>query len=224
MFLLINKPRGITSHDVISKIRKITDTKKVGHAGTLDPLATGLLVVGIGRESTKKLGKISKGTKKNYLAEIFLGEERDTDDVEGKIISKSEKFPIPDETSIEETLKNFEGEQEQIPPIYSAIKIKGRKSYELARKGKEISLKKRKVVIYSIELLEYEFPILKIETVVSSGTYIRALARDIGKKLGCGGYLKNLQRTKIGKFDLKGAVDLEKLTKENWKDFVIEIN
>jgi len=224
MFLLINKPKGITSHDVISKIRKITDVKKVGHAGTLDPLATGLLIVGIGRESTKRLGNLIKNTKKKYVAEIFLGEERDTDDAEGKVVSKAKKFTAPDVNSIKEILKNFQGEIEQTPPKYSAIKIKGKKSYELARKGKEFSLEGRKVTIYLIKLVEYKFPILKIQTTVSSGTYIRALARDIGRELGCGAYLKNLQRTKIGKFDFKDAVNLSKLTKKNWKDFVIQIN
>ena len=124
MFLLINKPKGITSHDVISRVRKIVNIKKIGHAGTLDPLAIGLLIVGIGRESTKKLGKHSKDTKKSYVAEIFLGEERDTDDAEGKVVSKSKEFSIPDETLIKETIKDFQGEQKQTPPIYSAIKIK----------------------------------------------------------------------------------------------------
>ncbi|MCK4588625.1 tRNA pseudouridine(55) synthase TruB [Candidatus Woesebacteria bacterium] len=221
MFLLIDKPKGITSHDVIDKVRKVTGEKKVGHAGTLDPNATGLLIVGVERKATKKLGEIAKNTKKTYEAEIFLGEERDTDDAEGVVISKAKGFLPPGENEIEKILISFEGEQTQIPPIYSALKIKGKKAYELARKGKKVNLKPRKVVIYSIKLVSYKFPILEIETTVSSGTYIRALARDIGKKLSCGAYLRNLRRTKIGKFDIKDAVKLENLDRGNWKNFVI---
>ncbi len=211
MFLLIDKPKGITSHDVVDKVRKVTGEKKVGHAGTLDPNATGLLIVGVGRESTKKLGKIAKDTKKTYEAEIFLGEERNTDDVEGVVISKAKGFLPPGENEIEKIVASFEGEQMQTPPVYSALKIKGKKAYELARKGKEVKLKPRKVVIYSIKLVSYKFPILEIETTVSSGTYIRALARDIGKKLSSGAYLKNLRRTRIGKFDIKKAKKLEEV-------------
>jgi tRNA pseudouridine55 synthase len=224
MFLLINKPKGITSHDVIDFVRKITFERKVGHAGTLDPNATGLLVVGVGRDSTKKLGWITKDTKKEYEAEIFLGEERDTDDSEGKVISKKNNFSAPNEALLNKTLISFKGKQKQMPPSYSALKIKGKKAYELARKGKQMSLKERDVIIHSIELLQYNYPILKIKTMVSSGTYIRALARDIGKQLGCGSYLRNLKRTKIDKFDLESAVDMDELTMDNWNDFVIEID
>lgn len=224
MFLLINKPKSITSHDVIYFVRKITSVKKVGHAGTLDPNATGLLIVGVGRNSTKKLGWLTKDTKKEYEAEIFLGEERDTDDSEGKIISKKNNFSAPNEALLNKTLISFKGKQKQIPPSYSAIKIKGKKAYELARKGKQMSLKERDVIIHSIELLQYNYPVLKIKTMVSSGTYIRALARDIGKQLGCGAYLRNLKRTRIDRFDLNSAVDMDELTVDNWNDFAIEID
>lgn len=221
MFLLIDKPKGITSHDVVDKVRKITDERRVGHAGTLDPNATGLLIVGVGRETTKKLGEIAKRTKKTYEAEIFLGEERDTDDAEGVIISKAKGLLPPGENEIEKILTSFVGEQMQTPPAYSALKIKGKKAYELARKGKEIKLKSRKIMVYSIKLIEYSYPILKTRTTVSSGTYIRALARDIGRKISCGAYLKNLRRTKIGKFSIKDAVKLENLDRGSWKNFVI---
>lgn len=224
MFLLINKPKGITSHDVIYFVRKVTAEKKVGHAGTLDPNATGLLIVGVGRNSTKKLGWMTKDTKKEYEAEIFLGEGRDTDDSEGKIISKKNNFLVPNEALLNKTLISFKGKQKQTPPSYSAIKIKGKKAYELARKGRKMSLKERDVIIHSIELLQYDYPVLKIKTMVSSGTYIRALARDIGKQLGCGAYLRNLKRTKIGNFNLKRAVDMNKLTMDNWNNFAIEID
>jgi len=224
MFLLINKPKGITSHDVIYFVRKVTAEKKVGHAGTLDPNATGLLIVGVGRSSTKKLGWIAKDTKKTYEAEIFLGEERDTDDSEGQIISRKNISPAPNMAVLKKTLMSFEGEQKQTPPIYSALKVKGKKAYELARKGEKVVLKERDVMIHSIELLLYKFPIIKIRTTVSSGTYIRALARDIGKQLGCGAYLKNLERTKIGDFNLTDAKDMNELTSNNWENFAIEID
>lgn len=227
MFLLIDKPKGVTSHDVVDEVRGITGEKKVGHAGTLDPNATGLLVVGVGRESTKCLGKIAKDTKKTYQAEIFLGEERDTDDSEGKILrqaqnDKAKGFFPPSENEIRLILSTFLGEQEQTPPVYSALKIKGKKAYELARAGRKIELKPRKIVIYSIKLVRYKYPSLKIETVVSSGTYIRALARDIGKRLGCGAHLKNLRRTKIVNYEIGKAIKLEKLSKGNWKSYILE--
>ena len=224
MFLLVDKPKGITSHDVVHRTRKITGEKKIGHAGTLDPNATGLLIGGIGRDSTRKLGQITKDTRKEYRAIIYLGETRDTDDVEGKVISKKESILPPSLNIVQKTLDSFKGEQDQMPPKYSALKIDGKKAYELARKGKEIKLKKRRILIHSIKLIEYEYPSLKIEVSVSSGTYIRALARDIGEKLDCGAYLKNLRRTRIGEYEIKDAVKLGELTIDNWRDFTFEID
>ncbi|MFH1287380.1 MAG: tRNA pseudouridine(55) synthase TruB, partial [bacterium] len=151
MFLLINKPKGITSHDVIARLRRITNIKKIGHAGTLDPMAEGLLIVGIGRESTKKLGEIAKDTSKVYEAEIYLGKETDTYDAEGKVISEVECNV--DDKEIASVLKKFQGEIKQVPPIYSAIKIGGRKAYELARKGEKVQLEPRDVEIYDIKIL-----------------------------------------------------------------------
>ncbi|MBN1168460.1 tRNA pseudouridine(55) synthase TruB [Candidatus Woesebacteria bacterium] len=235
MFLLINKPKGITSHDVVNRIRRLVNTypatprlrrARIGHAGTLDPNATGLLIVGIGRESTKKLGMLAKDTTKTYIAEIVLGEERETDDVEGNI--RNTKYEILNtkqitNSKIQTVLKQFIGQQKQLPPEYSAIKIKGKKAYELARKGKDVKLEARKIVIHSIKLLGYIYPKLEIECEVSSGTYLRALARDIGRKLGTGAYLKNLKRTAIGKYELKDAIKLDKITLENLKSFSFEI-
>jgi tRNA pseudouridine55 synthase len=213
MILLVDKPKGMTSHDVVGIVRKVTGERRVGHGGTLDPNATGLLIVGVGRESTKKLAEIAQHTKKTYEAEIFLGETRDTDDVEGKVLSSlslslSER---PNRNEVDKLLDSFLGEQMQMPPAFSAIKLKGKKAYELARKGQEVILKPRTIIVYTIERLEYEYPILKIVTEVSSGTYIRALARDIGEKLGCGAYLKELRRTKIGTYDIKDAMTIEML-------------
>ncbi|QQG47861.1 MAG: tRNA pseudouridine(55) synthase TruB [Candidatus Woesebacteria bacterium] len=210
MILLVDKSKGMTSHDVVNQIRKITGERRVGHAGTLDPNATGLLIVAVGRVDTKKLGEITKFTQKEYLAEIFLGEERDTDDIEGKITFKNDQI-IPAINKINKVIKKFSGEIEQIPPSYSAIKLKGSKSYELARAGKKSELTPRKVTIFKSELIEYEYPILKIKFTVSSGTYIRALARDMGRALGCGAYLKNLRRTKIGDYDIKKSLAIEQL-------------
>jgi len=223
MFILIDKPKGITSHDVIVRLRKITQEKKIGHAGTLDPNATGLLIVGVGRESTKKLGKISKGTKKIYEAEIFLGEEKDTDDIEGILISKAKGFLPPSEKEVRLILSSFIGEQEQAPPSFSAIKIKGKKAYEIARKGGKVKLTPRTITFYSLRLIKYHYPVLTVKTIVSPGTYIRSLARDLGKKLGCGAYLKNLRRMGTGKFSIDEAVKLDILNKKNWKSFTKEI-
>lgn len=210
MFILINKPKGITSHDVIDYLRKVTGIRKIGHSGTLDPLANGLLIVGIGRESTRQLEKFLK-LPKTYLAEIFLGQERDTDDAEGKIISEKKNLqPFPVE-KIKKTLSKFLGEQKQIPPKFSAIKIKGRKAYQLARRKKAFQLPPRKITIFQIDLLKYQFPYLKIKVRCSSGTYIRALARDIGYQLECGAYLSNLCRLAIGDFNLDQAVEINKI-------------
>lgn len=224
MFLLIDKPKGITSHDVVDKVREITGERKVGHAGTLDPNATGLLIVGVGRSSTKKLGKLAKDTKKEYTAEIFLGEERDTGDVEGRIVKKLQNAKTPKRQAVEKVLRDFIGKKEQVPPVYSAVKVKGKPAYKKARKGQKVKLEPRKIFIYSIKVFDYSYPFLKIKTLVSSGTYIRALARDIGRKLGTGAYLKNLKRSKIGEFSLKNAIKLDKLEKDNWKDFVVSMN
>jgi tRNA pseudouridine55 synthase len=220
-FILINKPTGITSHDVVDKLREITKIKKIGHAGTLDPFATGLLILGIGREFTKKLSIFQKKDKE-YIATLKLGAESDTFDKEGKIVEKKiEK--IPERKEIEEVLKNFLGEIEQIPPSFSAKKIKGKKFYELARKGIKVKPKPQKVKIYEISILEYKFPYLKIKVKCSSGTYIRSLANDIGEKLGCGAYVEELIRTKIGEFSIENAVELSKLTPQNWKIFLFKI-
>lgn len=227
MFILIDKPKGITSHDVVDHIRKITGEKRVGHAGTLDPNATGLLIVGIGREFTRELWTKFGKLDKTYIAEITLGEERETDDILGNLKLETQKSKLKLKTkktedfrvdTIRNVLRNFEGEQMQIPPVYSAIKIKGETAYGLARKGKNVTLEPRKITIYKIKLLKYEFPVLNIEVKVSSGTYIRALARDIGRKLRCGAYLSDLRRTKVGKYLVKNAVTLSEF--EHSKDLI----
>jgi len=201
---------------MLNKIRKIADTKKVGHAGTLDPLASGVLVVAIGRENTKKLRYILE-EEKEYIGTVKLGETSETDDGEGV---PSPPTPLPEVegspklNDIEKILPKFIGYAVwQMPPKYSAIKAGGKKAYEVARQGGEPLLGPRQVEIKEIEILEYKWPYLKIRVVCGSGTYIRSLARDIGEELGVGGYLADLERTRVGDFDKKDAIKEEDLEK-----------
>jgi tRNA pseudouridine55 synthase len=219
-FILINKPTKITSHDVVDTLRRITGIKKIGHAGTLDPFATGLLILGIQREFTRRLSFFQKKDKE-YIATLKLGAESDTFDKDGKIFEKEVK-KIPEKKEIEKILKSFLGEVEQTPPAFSAKKIGGKKLYELARRGIKTEIKPQKVKIYEISVLEYHFPYLKIKVKCSSGTYIRSLANDIGKKLGCGAYVEELVRTKIGEFSIENAVELSKLNPQNWRNFLLK--
>lgn len=216
--LLINKPKDITSYDVIRKIKKISGIKKIGHTGTLDPFATGLLILLIGKESTK-YQKYFMELPKVYKANIHLGQETDTYDSTGKILNIY-YGKLPSLIEIKEVLREFEGEIFQVPPPYSAKKLKGKRAYELARKGIFLKLEPRKVKIYYIKILKYKEPELFLEMKVSSGTYIRSFAFDLGRKLGCLGFLKELQRIKIGEFSLENAVDFDKINKENWEKFI----
>lgn len=204
----VYKPKGITSYDIIRKIKKeiSQNNEKIGHAGTLDPEACGVLIIGIGREFTKKLNQITN-QEKEYIAEIVLGEYSSTDDAEGqKIKIKFKKKPTKQE--IKKIIKEFKGEIYQKPPLFSAIKISGKPAYFYARLGKKIELKSRLIKIKDILILKYKWPILKIKVICGKGTYIRSLARDIGQKLGTGGYLKSLIRTRIGDFTINKAIRL----------------
>jgi tRNA pseudouridine55 synthase len=211
MLLLIDKPQGITSHDVVNFVRRISHEKRVGHAGTLDPNASGLLLVAVGRETTKTLGQLTRDTDKEYEAEVFLGEGRDTDDIEGDVIATSSK--VPSSEAVRQALAGFEGLISQVPPFYSAIKLQGKKAYELSRKNVDFSLSARDVTIYSISDVSYLYPYLRFRVVVSAGTYIRSLARDLGRKLGCYGYLSQLRRTRIGEYHVSDALTLPQLEK-----------
>lgn len=187
---------------------------RVGHAGTLDPFATGLLIVGVGRESTKHLD-IFKKMPKTYIAEIKLGKISDTYDKTGKITDFKEKnagVKKPNRKKIREVLKSFIGKQDQTPPMFSAKKINGERLYKLARKGIEVERKASEIDIHKIKTILYTWPMLKIEVQCSPGTYIRTLAHDIGQKLGTGAYCQELVRTKIGNYLLKKAIKLESLT------------
>ena len=218
-FILVDKPKGITSHDVVDKLREITQVRKIGHAGTLDPLGTGLLVLGIGRRATRKLSEFLK-LDKEYIAKLRLGAVSDTFDKEGKIeFKKVEK--IPSREKIGKVIEKFIGKIYQTPPLYSAKKIKGKKAYVLARKGKKVELKTQKISIYKIKILRYKFPYLEIKINCSSGTYIRSLASDIGKALNCGALLEELRRTKIGNFSIEKAKKLDEINSENWENFLI---
>jgi tRNA pseudouridine55 synthase len=207
-YLLIDKPAGWTSHDVVAKIRRILKKEtgqkvKVGHTGTLDPFATGLLIIVVG-SYTKRAAEFSK-LDKTYEAEVTLGAISTTGDPEGEATKISGKKPSIEE--INDTLKQFVGEIEQTPHKFSAMKIDGQRAYKLARAGKEVVLEPRKVTIYSIDNVEYNYPVLKFTAKVSSGTYIRSLAEDIGQKLGTGAYLSNLMRTEVGEFGINNAFD-----------------
>lgn len=202
----VNKPIGITSHDVVDLVRKKTGIRRVGHGGTLDPLATGVLVIAVGRENTKRLDEFVKG-EKEYMAEVFLGANSTTDDAEGLIENVNTKR-LPLLSEIVETIKLFIGDIMQTPPIYSSVKIAGKPSHRRVRRGEDITLQPREVIIKNIEILEYEYPILKLNITTGPGVYIRALARDLGEKLGTGGYLKGLVRTRVNTFTLESAITL----------------
>lgn len=205
--LNINKPRGLTSHDIVDRVRKISGVRKVGHAGTLDPIATGVLVICLGKAT--KLVRFIIESPKTYRTTLRLGISTNTHDAEGEIIREAPVNTSKEE--IEEALKEFTGAIEQIPPLFSAIKVKGKRLYELARKGKEVSPPPRRIEIYRLELLGWDNPFLTLEIECSHGTYIRALARDLGERLGCGAHVAALTRLKSGRFSLEEAVTLEEL-------------
>lgn len=216
--LIINKFPGPTSHDIVDKIRKITGIKRVGHAGTLDPFAEGVLIVLIGKAT--KLQSRFMEMPKTYVATLRFGATSDTYDKTGKITMLKAQPPTS-ESKIQNTIKQFIGEIKQVPPAFSAVKIKGKKAYELARKGIKPELKPRKVKIYEVEPRKYKWPYLEIEVKCGKGTYIRSLAHDIGQKLSCGAYLEKLIRTRIGKFDIDNSVRIDKLNKDNWQNYLI---
>lgn len=211
----INKPSGITSFDVIRKLRKILKIKKIGHTGTLDPLASGVLVVCTGK-ATRLVQDIEK-LEKEYIATFKLGVSTDTYDIEGKIIDSCENFNITTDM-LKETLEKFKGDIKQVPPMYSAIKVNGQKLYDLARRGEVIEREARDVSIYSLELLEFDGVNAKISCKVSKGTYIRSLIFDIGMELKTFATMTSLVRTSVGREDIKKSFTLEEIesmTSEN---------
>lgn len=195
----IYKPKGPSSHWVVNRIRLVTNCRRVGHAGTLDPLADGVLVVGITRQATKLLAKfVTK--EKEYLAKIYLGSNSSTDDAAGQKFAVSPSKP--DLQAVDRAIKHFIGEIEQIPPDYSATKIKGQRAYKLARTGQIVNLQPKKRNVYDIQILKYRYPEIELRVITGAGVYIRSLARDIGAKLGTGAYLSQLTRTRVGQLKL----------------------
>ncbi len=219
-FILIDKASGPTSHDVVHQLRKLTGIKKIGHAGTLDPLASGLLICAIGRAATKRIDSIVKQDKA-YDAELVLGASSDTYDSQG-VIRPSSKTESVSPEDFARVLDGFRGAQEQVPPMFSAKKVGGKKLYELARQGIEIERKACQILINKLELLGYEWPKASLKVECSSGTYIRSLVADIGQALGVGAYMSALRRTRIGVFDIEKAVKMTELTKENWAEYLVE--
>jgi tRNA pseudouridine55 synthase len=206
--ILIDKPAHMTSFGVVARVRRVLTQQagkkvKVGHTGTLDPFATGLLILCVGK-ATKDAMSYTK-LDKVYEATIRLGQTSTTGDPEGEITDVSDTPPLKED--IEAVLKKFTGEITQRPPIYSAIKVNGQRAYKLARKGEEVEIPLRNVTVYSLELVDYSYPELKIRTHVSSGTYIRTLAEDIGQALGTGAYCSQLRRTKIADYDVNSTDD-----------------
>jgi len=202
--LNVNKPTGVTSFWAVKQVKRILGVKKVGHCGTLDPLAEGVLVILLGRST--KLQNILMGGNKVYRAVLKLGLETDTGDVTGKTLRE---FPVPrlETAAVREILDSFLGETEQVPPMFSALKYGGRRLYELAREGKEVKREPRKIIIHSIELLGIEGGRLEFRVECSRGTYVRTLGEDIGKKLGCGAAVETLCRERSGDYTLATALD-----------------
>lgn len=209
--ILVNKHKGVTSHDIVFKIRRLYGTKKVGHTGTLDPLATGVLPVLVGR--TAKAAEYLLSENKKYIAEIKLGITTDTEDITGNILSKCDTLPTKNDFF--DACRKFEGEIMQVPPMYSALKVNGQKLVDLARRGIEIERTARKITIFSIAptVISEADGLYKIEVACSKGTYIRTLCSDIGAFLGCGATMTELQRTKSGDFSLENAYTIDELEK-----------
>lgn len=215
--ILVNKEKDWTSQDVCSKIKRILNVKKVGHTGTLDPFATGLLIVAIG-EATKA-SQFIESLNKSYVAVLKLGEKTSTGDCTGQIIERKEVPPI-DEKAIKDTFKNLLGKQTQIPPMTSAIKVKGVPLYRLAHEGLEIERKPREIEIFELRLLNYDEKIIIFTADVSKGTYIRTLGETIAEKLGTVGYVSELQRTKVGRYLNKDSCKIDEISSEK----VISLN
>lgn len=221
--LVVDKPIGLTSHDVVQVIRRGTGIRRAGHTGTLDPRASGVLVILIG--PAVRLSEYVSASDKRYQATIHLGSSTDTYDSEGFVTQSTNNAMDITEEQFDDILQTFVGEIEQVPPPFSAIKIKGRKAYDLAREGEEVNLEPRTINVYSLEVLEWDPPEAVIDVYCSSGTYVRSLANDLGNSLGTGAHLVGLRRTKSGRFTLRDAVPLRRLqeafTAGNWYRFLI---
>lgn len=204
--LNINKPEGWTSFDVVKKVRRLTQVKKVGHAGTLDPFATGVLIICMGK-ATKRVEEFM-ALKKEYVARIELGKRTDTYDRTGRVLSVDSVHDLSTD-QVRDICNGFRGEQLQVPPMYSARKVNGQRLYKLARQGKQVARKAKRIVIHELDVQKVALPFVTLRIVCSRGTYIRSIANDVGEKLGCGGCLDALVRTKIGSYRLEEAWTVE---------------
>lgn len=212
--LLIDKPAGITSFEVVRRVRRVLQVRKIGHLGTLDPFATGLLPLCVG-EATK-LVPFLMPEPKTYLAQVKLGEETDTQDLTGEVVASSDKMPGPEE--VHQAAARFVGEIEQIPPMYCALHYQGQRLYKLARRGEVVELKPRKVMIHRLEVLEVALPLVTLNVTCAAGTYIRTLAADLGKALGCGAHLAALRRLTVGLFKVEAALPLSSLEEAGYEE------
>jgi tRNA pseudouridine55 synthase len=207
--LIVDKPQGWTSHDVVAKLRGIYRERRIGHSGTLDPMATGVLVVFLGRAT--RAVELCENDEKEYVAELLLGTVTNTQDTTGEVL---ETRPVDvSQEDLERVLEQFTGPQSQIPPMYSAVKIGGKKLYELARKGQSVERKPREITISEFELLERQGDTCRLRIRCSKGTYVRTLCHDMGAALGCGGCMSSLRRTRAGRFTLDSAMGLEDIQK-----------
>lgn len=213
----INKPRDITSQDAVTKTKKILKVKKAGHTGTLDPLATGLLIICVNRAT--RLAPYFSGLDKEYRCVMKLGETTDTQDAYGKIIDRIDSVEVGREV-VEDTLHAFKGKILQLPPMFSALKHKGKPLYKLARKGIEVERKPREINIHDIALLDFNLPFVSFRTICSKGTYIRTLCDDIGKKLGTGAHLCELERTAVGRLNITESITLDELQAVSQGDLI----
>jgi len=225
--LNIFKPKGISSYKVVKEVRNILNISKAGHTGTLDPSASGVLLICIGQAT--KIAEFLVGMKKHYQGEMILGISTDSQDAEGKIIGKKEVSTDINEKRIKDIFRKYEGTISQMPPMFSAAHYKGKRLYHLARKGIDVKRNPKKVKIYQLNLINFAQkvnPIVKFEVVCSKGTYIRTLCNDIGDELGCGAHLSNLVRKKVGNFSIEDSLNLEELKKEKalGKRYLISID
>lgn len=218
--LNLDKPKGMTSHDVVAQVRRVTGVRRVGHAGTLDPMATGVLVICIGRAT--RLAEYVVAGDKSYEATIRLGVETDTYDADGRVLSSR---PVGiGRGQVEEALLEFTGSVDQVPPMYSAIKKGGRPLYALARRGVIVERDPRHVTISHLAVVDWSPPDVTVEVVCSAGTYVRSLAHDMGQRLGCGAHLIQLTRRRCSRFELADAIPLKALTDDNWKDHLLPMD
>ena len=222
MFGILNlsKPGGVTSRDIVNVVQRLVKPFKVGHAGTLDPMATGVLLVCVGKAT--RLISLLQEAPKTYIAEFQLGQHSDTDDSTGNVEVLDAIGTPPTEQQVLNGLKMFIGTIDQVPPAFSAVKVAGQRAYSKARRGEEVKLKAKKVVVHDIQLLRYSWPSMTVAINCGTGTYIRSIARDLGQHLQCGGLMSALERSRIGRFNVASAVDAKELTAENLDTFLID--